>query len=337
MRRRTRRPACSLRRRRPRRAAGEADRQVGALADDAHLLGRRRSARRSGACAHPPRPSRAGRRRRGRPRAGASVSPASCASACVGNWQLTHGISAPSCGGRRPLGLLGAREPLGRDVGAAARVLGRVERDAGVHVLAREAVDLGQLAEQLLGRLRDPERGRAATCRSRGAGSGRHRGGRSSRAARRARASRTASSGSAPASPAGRRGTARRGASRTPRRADRRRSKQPPPVLLDDLAVELDPAAGPEVLDHVPVDGAHVRAAECGKPVPIARWIVPSIFSSKSVFFMCALDARVAADAELAEPARALVGVERAEQELLVARLRMPRRCARPRSGSARR
>ena len=25
----------------------------------------------------------------------------------------------------------------------------------------------------------------------------------------------------------------------------------------------------------------------CGKPVPIARWIVPSIFSSKSVFFMC--------------------------------------------------
>ena len=33
-------------------------------------------------------------------------------------------------------------------------------------------------------------------------------------------------------------------------------------VLLDDLAVELDPAAVPELLDHVPVDRARVRAAD---------------------------------------------------------------------------
>ena len=45
--------------------------------------------------------------------------------------------------------------------------------------------------------------------------------------------------------------------------------------------------------------------------LPSARCTVPSIFSSKRDVLHEALDARVAADAELAEPARALVGVER--------------------------
>ena len=88
-----------------------------------------------------------------------------------------------------------------------------------------------------------------------------------------------------PASPAGRRASARRAAERTARRGGLR--KRPYAVLLDDLAVELDPAAVPELLDHVPVDPARCSAPPiCGKPVPIARWIVPSIFSSNSVFRM---------------------------------------------------
>ena len=57
-----------------------------------------------------------------------------------------------------------------------------------------------------------------------------------------------------------------------------------------------------------------------GNPWPIARWTVPSIFSSKSVFRMWLWMPGIAADPELAEPARALVGVEHAEQELLVGR-----------------
>ena len=44
---------------------------------------------------------------------------------------------------------------------------------------------------------------------------------------------------------------------------------------------------------------------------------MPSIFSSKPTFFVKRLDPGVAADAELAEPPRALVRVERAQQELL--------------------
>ena len=56
-----------------------------------------------------------------------------------------------------------------------------------------------------------------------------------------------------------------------------------------------------------------------GELLPSARWIVPSIFSSNSMFFMWRVMRRVAADAELAEPARALVGVERRDQELLAA------------------
>ena len=57
-----------------------------------------------------------------------------------------------------------------------------------------------------------------------------------------------------------------------------------------------------------------------GKPLPSARWIVPSIFSSKSDVLRVPLDARIAADAELAEHPGAVVGVERLQQEVLVRR-----------------
>jgi hypothetical protein len=60
----------------------------------------------------------------------------------------------------------------------------------------------------------------------------------------------------------------------------------PHAVLLDDLAVEQDLPARAQVLDDVPVDLALVRAADLGMPLPSARWTVPSIFSSNSVFFM---------------------------------------------------
>ena len=51
--------------------------------------------------------------------------------------------------------------------------------------------------------------------------------------------------------------------------------------------------------------------------LPTARWTVPSIFSSNATFLHVALDPRVAADAELPQPTRAVVGVEYFEQELL--------------------
>ena len=54
-----------------------------------------------------------------------------------------------------------------------------------------------------------------------------------------------------------------------------------------------------------------------GKPRPSARWTVPSIFSSKSCPHV-PLDPGVAADPELAEAARALVGVEQRPQEVRV-------------------
>ena len=55
-----------------------------------------------------------------------------------------------------------------------------------------------------------------------------------------------------------------------------------------------------------------------GKPLPMARWIVPSIFSSKSVLRMCVLDSGVAADPELAEHGRALVHRQHLLEEVLV-------------------
>ena len=89
----------------------------------------------------------------------------------------------------------------------------------------------------------------------------------------------------------------RRSSRRPRRRAARRRgaggaassgSDQPATVLLHDVPVELDARArAPEVLDDVPVDRARRSSPpRSGRPLPRARWTVPSIFSSNSVFRM---------------------------------------------------
>ena len=92
---------------------------------------------------------------------------------------------------------------------------------------------------------------------------------------------------------------------------------EPAAVLLHELAVGVDPAAVPQVLDHVPVDAADVRAA--GRGVGVADREVDRAVDLlvEADVLREALDPRVAADPELAEPPRALVGVERPEQELL--------------------
>jgi hypothetical protein len=60
-----------------------------------------------------------------------------------------------------------------------------------------------------------------------------------------------------------------------------RGSVDPDAVFLDDLAVQLDAAAGAQVLDDVPVDGGRVRTPRYSKPSPSATWTVPFILSSK--------------------------------------------------------
>src|SRR5581483_8500709 len=164
-----------------------------------------------------------------------------------------------------------------------------------------------------------PTRRRSARARSSSAGAGTRPSARSAARAGRARAALPAATGSAPASPAGRRGSARRAAPHTRRPGD---LPHPSTVLLDDLAVQLDPPAAAELLDHVPVDRAPVLAADereagadremDGAVDLLVEERVPRV----------PLDPGVAADPELAEAARALVGVERGEQELLVPRRR---------------
>src|SRR5918999_1180232 len=113
---------------------------------------------------------------------------------------------------------------------------------------------------------------------------------------------------------------ARSGASPRRRRSiDAVTSDQPASVLLHRLAVELEPAAGAQVLDDVPVHGAHIRAAEEREAVAdgdvggaVDLLVVGDVLH-------VARDPGVAADAELADAPRALVGVERGEQEVLVA------------------
>src|SRR5205807_2666105 len=106
-------------------------------------------------------------------------------------------------------------------------------------------------------------------------------------------AARGASSGSAPASPAERRARGRRSAARTARRAGR--LERPLAVLLDEFPVELDPAAAPQVLDHVPVHGAHVRAADEREAVPDSEvdGAVDLLVEERVLHVL--LDARVAA------------------------------------------
>src|SRR5918999_143568 len=85
-------------------------------------------------------------------------------------------------------------------------------------------------------------------------------------------------------------------------------------VALDDLAVGGQRAAGPEVADHVPVDralvgptGLRIRAAEREMDRP-ADLLVEQDRPDRAV------DPAVRADADLAQPPRARIGVEHRQQ-----------------------
>src|SRR5436305_13122463 len=80
-------------------------------------------------------------------------------------------------------------------------------------------------------------------------------------------------------------------------------SDQPASVLLDDLAVELDPPAVAEVLDDVPVQRRLVLSAQVGE-AEAERHVhgAVDLLVEERVLHV-ARDAGVAADPELAEPA----------------------------------
>src|SRR5262245_43495810 len=97
-----------------------------------------------------------------------------------------------------------------------------------------------------------------------------------------------------------------------------RRLERPFAVLLDDLAVELDAAAVPQVLDHVPVRRGLVQPAhdrDAGADREMDRPV--HLLVEKRVLHV-ALDAGVAADAELTEHTSTFIDVERPHQYLFV-------------------
>src|SRR5439155_1851787 len=99
----------------------------------------------------------------------------------------------------------------------------------------------------------------------------------------------------------------------------RERLELPASVLLHEHAVRVELPVAAKILDDVPVDAAHIRAA--GGAVGVADREVDGAVDLlvEADVLREALDARVAADAELAEPARAFVGIERSQQEGLAA------------------
>src|SRR5215211_6409885 len=102
-------------------------------------------------------------------------------------------------------------------------------------------------------------------------------------------------------------------------RSDGDGSGDPDAVFLHDLSIELDASAGTEVLDDVPVDRrlvppADVVEAEAERDVDGAVHLLVEVDVPH-----VAGDPGVAADPELADPAGALVGVERLEQEVFFA------------------
>lgn len=67
-------------------------------------------------------------------------------------------------------------------------------------------------------------------------------------------------------------------------------AEEEPAVPQDRLSIGVDRPAVPQVADHVPVQGPNSLVLPVsGKPAPTARWNVPPIFSSKSVFFVNSL------------------------------------------------
>src|SRR5215211_947589 len=96
-------------------------------------------------------------------------------------------------------------------------------------------------------------------------------------------------------------------------------SGDPDAVYLHDLAVELDAPTETEVLDDVPVDRRHVRAAD-GVEARAEREVDGSVHLFVEVDVPhVAVDAGVAADPELADAARPFVGVECFDQEVFFA------------------
>src|SRR5919108_1896905 len=95
-------------------------------------------------------------------------------------------------------------------------------------------------------------------------------------------------------------------------------SELPLTVFLHNLAVALDPPALPEVLDHVPVHGADVLAADRGETRADREVDRPVHLLVEERVLHVPLDARVAADAVLAQDPRALVPVELGDERLLV-------------------
>src|SRR5678815_4967210 len=94
------------------------------------------------------------------------------------------------------------------------------------------------------------------------------------------------------------------------------RSVDPDAVFLDDLAVQLDAAAGAQVLDDVPVDGGRVRTPEVLE-ASAERDVDGAVHFFVEVDVAdVAVDAGIAADAQLADAAGTFIGVERLEQEV---------------------
>src|SRR5262245_9819543 len=95
-------------------------------------------------------------------------------------------------------------------------------------------------------------------------------------------------------------------------------SEGPFTVFLHHFAVALDPAALPQVLDHVPVNRAHVLAADRRQPGADRQMNRPVHLLVEQRVLHVPLDSGVAADPVFAQDPRALVPVELGEQGLLV-------------------
>src|SRR5439155_20002021 len=93
--------------------------------------------------------------------------------------------------------------------------------------------------------------------------------------------------------------------------------ERPLAALLHELPVSVELPAVPEILDDVPVDCAHVRPPGEGVRVADGEMDRAVDLLVEREVPAVALDTGVAADPELAEPARALVRVEHREQERL--------------------
>src|SRR3954464_13204698 len=101
-------------------------------------------------------------------------------------------------------------------------------------------------------------------------------------------------------------------------------SDEPAPGLLHDLAVELEPAVGAEVLDDVPVHLDNVLAAALREAVA-ERQVNGSVdlLVEEGVLHVLR-DPWVAADPQLAQPAGAVVAVQDLDQELGAVATRYP-------------